>query len=271
MTNILKAYQNLLDNECLPIQQQEQGRIDTILSQTGLCIIAGYHGSGKSSLARRYSYYRKPLRRVYCKTASIQKIPSELEKDNRPLFLDSVTDLLYNEKVFQAIYERAQQFPVILGVHIDPRNINFLFQQHRDNLIVVGSLNYDDARLLATYPLKEVPEAGRLLQYSGIRRRDLINLCIESYSVKGDFSAESVEEGTANLADKSQKVYKHIFDEHFTEQQRELIRGILSGNSTTQDNLDTKILLRTGMIKKEGGELTLNGKLLELIFRKVLS
>jgi len=75
MTDILKNYQDLLDNECLPIQQLELDRIDTLLSKTGLCIIAGYHGSGKSSLARRYSHYREQLRRVYCKNASVQDIP----------------------------------------------------------------------------------------------------------------------------------------------------------------------------------------------------
>ena len=67
MTEILKTYQSLLDSECLQIQQQELDMIDTSLRETGFCIIAGYHGSGKSSLARRYSHYRQPLRRVYCK------------------------------------------------------------------------------------------------------------------------------------------------------------------------------------------------------------
>lgn len=271
MTDVLKAYQNLLDNECLPIQQIEQDRIDSTLSRTGLCIIAGYHGSGKSSLARRYSHYRKSLRRVYCKNVSVQDIPAELERDDQPLFLDSVTDLLYNEDIFQAMRERAKNSPVILGVHIEPQNINFLFHQHRDNLVVVGSLNYEDAILLASYPLKEVPDLDWLLQYSGMRRRDLINLCIESYSMRRDFSDESVDEGTTNLADKSQRVYQHIFNEHFTEQQRKLIKRILSGNQTAEDDLNTEVLLRTGMIKEDRGELTMNGKLLELVFRKVLS
>ncbi|MBU0470730.1 MAG: hypothetical protein KKA58_03390 [Nanoarchaeota archaeon] len=269
MTDIIKAYQDLLENECLPIQQQEQDGIDTILSKTGLCIIAGYHGSGKSSLARRYSHHRKPLRKVYCKNISVQDIPAELERDNHALFLDSVTDLLYDEDLFQAIHDRAKDSPVILGVHIEPRNINSLFREHLDNLIVVGSLNYEDARLLASSPLEEVPD--KLLQYSGMRRRDLINLCIESYSVRGDFSDESLEEGTANLADKSQRVYQHIFDKHFTGKQRELIQRIFSGNATRQDDLDTEVLLKTGMIKENGGELTINGKLLELVFRRVLS
>ena len=271
MTDILKAYQYLLDNECLPIQQQELGRIDAILGKTGLCIIAGYHGSGKSSLARRYSHYREPLRRVYCKDLSIQDIPTELEKDDQPVFLDSVTNLLYDEEVFETIRERAKNSPVVLGVHIEPRNNKSLFQQHQNSLIIVGSLNYDDAKLLAGYPLEEVPNLDRLLQYSGMRRRDLINLCMEAYSVRDDFSTESVEEGTASLADKSQRVYKHIFEEHFTEQQRELIKRILAGNSKSPNNIEVEILARTGMIKDKNEELTLNGKLLELIFRKVLS
>ena len=104
-----------------------------------------------------------------------------------------------------------------------------------------------------------------------MRRRDLINLCIESYSMRRDFSDESVDEGTTNLADKSQRVYQHIFNEHFTEQQRKLIKRILSGNQTAEDDLNTEVLLRTGMIKEDRGELTMNGKLLELVFRKVLS
>lgn len=271
MIDILKAYQDLLDHECLPIQQNELNRMDTVLNQTNLCIIAGYHGSGKSSLVRRYSQHRKPLRRVYCKSSSAQDVQTELKKDDLPLFLDSVTDLLYDEDVLQAVHEKAQQSLVVLGVHIEPRNINYLFQQHRDNLIVVGSLSYDDARSLSSSPLEEVPDLDKLLQYSGMRRRDLINLCIESYSVRGDFSDESVEEGTAHLADKSQRVYQHIFDEHFTEQQRELIKKILSGTPTAENNLNNEVLLRTGMIREDRGKFTINGKLLESVFRKVLS
>lgn len=156
-----------------------------------------------------------------------------------------------------------------MGVHIEPGNINSLFQQHLNNLIVLGSLNYDDAKLLANYPLEGLPYVDRLLQYSGMRRRDLINLCIETYSIRRDFSSESIEEGTSNLADKSQRIYKHIFDKHFTEQQRELIQRILAGDSTFQDDIDTEILLRTGMIRDDNG-LKLNGKLLELIFKRVL-
>ena len=271
MNRILNYYENMLDSECLPIQQREINKVDKILKETGFCIIAGYHGSGKSSLARRYSHYRKSLRKVYCKNIPSQDVNSELENDDQPLFLDSVTGLLYDENFFQKVSGRAKKYPVVLGVHIEPGNINHLFNQHPDNLILVGSLDYDDARLLAGYPFKEVPNLDRLLQYSGMRRRDLINLCVETYSIRGDLNPESVEEGTANLVYKSQRVYRHIFEEHFTNQQKELIKTILTGGSYHEESIDTEILLGTGMIKEENGRLILNGKLLELIFKKILS
>lgn len=269
MTDILKNYQDLLDNECLPIQQQETNEIDHILRETGFCILAGYHGSGKSSLARRYSHYKQHLKRIYCKNIIPKDVLSELEKDTQPLFLDSVTDLLYDESTFQTVKDRAKKSPVVLGVHIEPQNRDQLFSQYQKNLMVIGSLDYDDAKLLASCPLDEdIPYLNQLLEYSGMRRRDLINLCIEAYSIQRDFSSKSIEEGTINLADKSQRVYKHIFEEHFTEQQREIIRAVLAGNSEIRDNVDTGVLVRTGIIKEK---FTLNGKLLELIFKKVLS
>lgn len=272
MTEVLKMYQNLLDSEYLPIQQQELDRIDNILRETGFCIIAGYHGSGKSSLARRYSHYRQHLRRVYCKNVAVQDILPELERNIQPLFLDSATNLLYDIRAFQIVKNRAKKLPVVLGVHIEPQNIDYLFPQHQNNIVVVGSLTYSDARLLANHPSDEdIPCLDQLLEYSGMRRRDLINLCIETYSIGGNFRFESIEEGTTNLADKSQRVYKHIFEEHFTEQQREVIRRILTGKHVSQNNIDTEILARTGLIKNEDGEFTLNGKLLKLIFKKVLS
>ena len=271
MTNVLKTYQDLLDSEYLPIQQQELDRIDYVIRETGFCIIAGYHGSGKSSLARRYSYHRKPLRRVYCKNIPPQDVVKELKKDDQPLFLDSVTEILYDYRVFQAAQERAKKSPVILGIHIEPQNAGLLYSQHQDSLVVVGSLSYDDAKILAGYPFEQkIQNFDKLLEYSGRRRRDLINLCIEAYLFRGDFSPESIEEGTTNLASKSGRVYKHIFDEHFTEQQRELIKRILAGDSISQKDIDIELLFRTGMIKEDNG-LKLNGKLLELIFRKVLS
>ena len=273
MTNLLKKYQDLLGNECLPIQQQELDKVDRILRETGFCIIAGYHGSGKSSLARRYSHYRQPLRKVYCKNVVITKeVLLELEKDHQLLFLDSVTNLLYDEIVFPAAKESSKKKPIVLGVHIEPQNINTLFSQYQDNLVVVGSLNYHDAKVLASCPFdQEAPNLEQLLEYSGMRRRDLINLCIEAYSIRGDFSTESVEEGTTNLADKGRRVYKHIFEEHFTGQQRELIKRILAGEPISPGDISAEILLRTGIIKKEKGVFILNGKLLELIFRKVWS
>ncbi len=272
MTEILKIYQSLLDNECLPIQQQELARIDNILRETGFCIIAGYHGSGKSSLARRYSHYKQHLRRVYCKNVAPQDVLSELEKNTHSLFLDSVTGLLYDERAFQTAKDRAKKSPIVLGIHIEPQNIDQLFFQHQKNLVIVGSLTYDDAKLLASRPFdKNIPNLDRLLEYSGMRRRDLINLCIETYSIRKNFSSESIEEGTKNLADKSQRVYKHIFEEHFTEQQKEVMKKIIAGNPELQDNLDTEILVRTGIIKDRNEEFKLNGKLLELIFKKVLN
>lgn len=266
MDEVIEAYQNLSDNECLPIQQKELDRMDKTLRETGFCIIAGYHGSGKSSLARRYSYYRQPLRRVYCKKVSPQEIVVELEKDTQPLFLDSVTHLLYDERTFALVKTKAQQLPVILGIHLEPQNKDLLFSEYPENLVVVGSLNYIDAKLLAGCPLNE-NNLDKLLEYSGRRRRDLINLCIEAYTIRGDFSTESIEEGVRSLAEKSQRVYQHLFEEHFTEQHREIVRRIIAGESPD----DAEILVRTGMVKEERGELTLNGKLLELIFRKVLS
>lgn len=272
MIEIIKTYQSLLDNECLPIQQQELDRMDNILRETGFCIIAGYHGSGKSSLARRYSHYKHDLRRVYCKGIDSQNILYELEKDSQPVFLDSVTPLLYDNKFFQRVKNRAEQSLVVLGVHIEPENISLLFSDHSENLITVGSLCYEDARLIANYPFNnERLNLDKLLDYSGMRRRDLINLCMEAYLIGGNFSPESIEQGTKNLADKSQRVYKHIFEEHFTEQQREVIKRIITDKMIPSNNIDANILVRTGILKKNEAELVLNGRLLELIFKKFLN